>query len=210
MASTVEDKIRKLLAIAQCEGASEAERALALEKAAAIAEQHAIDMNELGSEPADFGVSPVWDGSAFPNWVMPVAVVVELFNVRVMFRDRRQIELFGSRSARQVGDYVFTFLRREFLRCVKDYEKALRGHLTSRLGVVKASRWAGLSVKQRGEYFRGLSAGLYQKIMQGRKARGTEAGLVRVNAELQKAFEKTFGNVPEKKTRADEINAHGF
>lgn len=166
MSSSIEDKIRKLLAIAQCASASEAERSLALEK--------------------------------------------ELFNVRVMFRGGRHVELFGSRSARQVGDYVFTFLRREFLRCVKDYEKAIRGHLINNVGELKASRWTGLSTKQRGEYFRGLSAGLYQKIMAGRKARGTETGLIRVDAELQKEFAATFGDVPEKKIRADGVNGHGF
>lgn len=62
----VEEKIRRLLTIAQCEAASEEERSFAYKKAVALAEQHAIDISSLKS--VDYW-SKSWPSTASQRYV---------------------------------------------------------------------------------------------------------------------------------------------
>jgi hypothetical protein len=127
----ISDKIRKLLAIAECESASEAEKATALHQAARLAEKHAIDLDALGREASDFGSVELCEFTKrVPPWVPPItAVLAEHFNVRV-YRERGVLECeppdyrvvwrykfwaFGCKPSRDVSVYAFTFLSREFL-----------------------------------------------------------------------------------------------
>ena len=80
---TIKEKIRKLLAVASCEAASDPEKATALHQAARLAARHAIDLDALGSEASDFGSVKLCDfGNRTPSWCVPIMMVLrEHFNV---------------------------------------------------------------------------------------------------------------------------------
>ena len=136
----ISDKIRKLLAIAECESASEAEKTTALHQAARLAEKHPIDLDSLGQEASDFGSVELCEFTKrVPPWVSPItAVLAEHFNVRV-YRERGVISFdppsysavcsykffaFGCKPSRDVSVYAFTFLRREFLHLAAKHKPA--------------------------------------------------------------------------------------
>lgn len=212
--SSVDDKIRKLLAIAECESATDAERELALEKAAALADRHAIDMASLGSAADSFGTTVVYLARSRPAWVLPVAVVLQLFNVRAVFSTVntehgrfKTVSLFGSQSSRRVGEYVFTFLRREFLRRCSLYEAELKAKAVACRLVTNDWR---MSSAWKGEYYRGLAAGLFQKLDAKRNSGVAGRQLVKVSAELDSAFASAFPNAGELKTRANTASSDGI
>ena len=127
----IDDKIRKLLAVAECESASDAERATALHQAARLAEKHSIDIDALGKEATQFGATTLAVfAKRVPAWVSPVnSILNEFFNVRI-YRHRYSTAIddfpyvsvqneyfaFGCVPSRFVAVYVFVFLRREFHR----------------------------------------------------------------------------------------------
>lgn len=130
---TIRDKIRKLIKIAECESASEAEKATALHQAARLSEKHAIDLDALGSEASEFGATELEAfGTRSPSWCNAVAMVLsEHFNVRVYVeriaskRGGRDVRwhCFGCRPSREISVYVWTYLKREFLRAERDLRR---------------------------------------------------------------------------------------
>lgn len=133
MSGNIDDKIRKLLALAGG-AASEAERATALHQAARLAEKYAVDLDALGAEASDFSAV---DAASYrgkePAWIGPVIRVLELhFNVRGFRRSQKigkrvlgcTFELFGCRASRDVALYVFAVLKREFLRIRRELNPA--------------------------------------------------------------------------------------
>jgi hypothetical protein len=159
----ISDKIRKLLAIAECESASEAEKATALHQASRLAEKHAIDLDALGREASDFGSVELCEFTKrVPPWVSPInAVVAEHFNVRV-YRERSVLECeppqynvvfryrfyaFGCKPSRDVSVYAFTFLRREFLHLASKHKPASKAGFFRSLALGVDSRLQALRQK---------------------------------------------------------------
>ncbi len=123
----ITEKIQKLLAIASCEGASDAEKAAALHQAARLAEKHAIDIDQLGADASDYAEEEIWNGSKQPAWMDAVMhILTKHFNVhafrvsrgreysRYMKVPRFEVKIFGCAASRAVAVYVFTYLSREF------------------------------------------------------------------------------------------------
>ncbi len=128
----ISEKIQKLLAIASCEGASDAEKATALHQAARLAEKHAIDIDQLGADASDYAEEEIWNGSKQPAWLDGVIhILTKHFNVRAfrvsvsrayaqyMKVPRFEVKIFGCAASREVAVYVFTFLSREFPAAAK-------------------------------------------------------------------------------------------
>lgn len=212
--SHVEDKIRKLLAIAECSTASSAERELAMEKAIALAEVHAVEISELGRDALKFGTSDLWEnnGRRQPVWLDGVIQCTMRFNVRVLYLKKTDdagrhrgwvVEAFGCEASRRVAEYVFTFLRREFLRKLKEYEQKVLDRLVREYDLPRFM-WQGIGRKKQVEFLRGVAIGVCSKIEERRKAAaGIGNALVRVSRELENEFERCFGEVPVKKERED-------
>lgn len=123
--SDIADKIRKLLAVAECDGASEAERATALDQAARLAQKHAIDLDALGSEASEYGSTQLWEAASQPPWITAIMFILgDHFNVKPFRQGRGDLgyvafHVFGCKPSREMAEYVFTFLRREFLRLAR-------------------------------------------------------------------------------------------
>ena len=126
---SVADKIRKLLKIVACESASAAEKETALYQASRLSAKHAINLDALGDEATDFGSTVLEKfGARSPSWCLPVSMVLsEFFNVRCFISREpsprggldAHWHAFGCESSREVAVYVWTFLKREFLRLAK-------------------------------------------------------------------------------------------
>ncbi len=130
---TMREKIRKLLKIAECESASDAEKATALHQAARLSEKHAIDLDALGRDASEFGTTVLEAfGTRSPSWCNAVGMVLsEHFNVSVYVerisskRGGRDVRwhCFGCKPSREISVYVWTYLKREFLRAARDLLK---------------------------------------------------------------------------------------
>lgn len=190
----IDDKIRKLLAVAECESASDAERATALHQAARLAEKHSIDIDALGKEATQFGATSLAVfAKRVPGWVSPVnAILNEFFNVRI-YRCRRDKEIdqspyvsvqyeyfaFGCLPSRSVAVYVFVFLSREFHRL------ALLNKSVGKVG-----------------FYRSLAIGLCSRMRQLKDGCTTEerGDMLIVSGRLESVFKvasEGFGNLPK-------------
>lgn len=197
---TVAEKIRKLLALAACEGASDAEKTAALHQASRLAEKHAIDLDALGSDASEFGSSVIWSGNFQPPYMTAVLSIVEShFNVKC-FRtsvdrwtaaatgiDRITWSVFGCLASRDVAEYVFTFLSREFVRAAKQ-----------------------LRLKQTVGVFRSMASGLSTKLESLKKTQSSEEqsnSLIlsnRLKSEFE-PFSTGFGTVSHRPTDASRV-----
>lgn len=127
---SIAEKIRKLLRVAACDSATTAEKETALHQAARLSQKYAIDLDALGSEASDFGATLLEAfGSRSPSWCLPVSFILnDHFNVCV-FHIRHASsrggydnhwKCFGCRPSREVAVYVWSFLKREFIRLCKE------------------------------------------------------------------------------------------
>lgn len=130
--SSVEDKIRALLAVAEDPAASAGEKEAAMLAASRLAQRHSVDIDQLGTEASDFGSSVLFEFASeegsfavrIPSWAGPVIdVLQEHFNVRGWLDGelkqnsvRKLWMVFGCGASRKVAIYVGTYLSREFIR----------------------------------------------------------------------------------------------
>lgn len=223
---SVEQKIRKLLSITSDPAASQAERENALAHASRLAARHAIDLSSVGAEAKDWGVTTVhefvsqqWNRTPrLPQWAPFVeSVVQEFFFVKLLqCEGRRQsgvgdslmertrllsylrIDAFGSLCDRRVAAYVFTFLRREFLRLAR-----------ARFGEYRKS----VSAQAERNFYFGVAAGLADAL---RDVRGSSvsaadsSALIQTNVALQDAFNETFPGTEKCKSPSAECSMAGY
>ena len=212
-AEHIHQKIRKLLAIAGDSSASEAERATALATAQRLAERHAIDMASVGADARNFGTSVLKTfaiGTRFPAWVGYVeSLLEEFFFIRTFHHRlydaalgaRCDLVAFGAECDRKVASYVFTFLRREFLRLKTDREKQLRRNMRA--------------AEQRA-FYSGVATAVYQSLNRDRQQRQSAAtedsrAMIAVDDSLERAFREAFPDIGESKQKsAIEPDWHGY
>lgn len=189
----IDAKLRKLLAVAECEGASDAEKATALHQAARLAEKHAIDLDALGREASGYGETEL---AVFidrePPWCMPICcVLMAHFNVRGFsgrsreqddageIRIVRRVFVFGCKPSRDVALYVFTFLRREFLRLASE---------------MRPKRKAG--------FYRSLACGIIARLDELKKADPSESeSTALISAKLETEFALASANFGKARKR---------
>lgn len=210
----IQQKIRKLLAIAGDSSASDAERATALSTAQRLAERHAIDMASVGAEARHWGTSVLKtfaDDSRLPAWCgFVIALLEEFFFVRLITHRHYTTESlvccdlmsFGAECDRKVASYVFAFLRREFLRLKTDREKQLRRNLRA--------------AEQRA-FYAGVAKAVYEQLDRERDGRRPEAAadsraMIAVNDAIDRALVEAFPAVAYAKDnrRAFSPDWHGY
>lgn len=197
--SVIADKVRKLLKIVECETATDAEKQTALHQASRLSQKHAIDMDALGDEASEFGVT-VLDtfGSRNPSWALPVAhILTDYFNVRCFKRNGMVCDMivahewacFGCKPSRDVATYVWVFLKREFLRLAKICRPL-----------------------DRHSFFTSVACGLAVSLRDKQQKSEPEmtAGLIRIGDSLEKEFEKTFQDLKEIKEPTLRPNHRAF
>lgn len=209
----IQQKIRKLLAIAGDSSASDAERATALSTAQRLAERHAIDMASVGAEARHWGTSVLKTfaiGTHLPAWCGYVnALLEEFFFVRTFSHRhysaalgaRCDLVAFGAECDRKVASYVFTFLRREFLRLKTDREKELRRNMRA--------------AEQRA-FYSGVATAVYQSLNRDRQQRQSAAtadsrAMIAVDDSLERAFREAFPDMG-KSTQKSAVDPdwHGY
>lgn len=129
------DKIAKLLALAEGEGATPSEAANAAAAAQALMQRHKLDRATIeqeqseGGEPIAAADDPLWTGGRYVSWVGDLAdVLARLNGCRVLVipavrngrvRRHARLHLVGRASDMQVVRYLFAYLRREIDRLAK-------------------------------------------------------------------------------------------
>lgn len=197
--SAIADKVRKLLKIVECDTATDAEKQTALHQASRLSQKHAIDMDALGDEASEFGVTVLETfGSRNPSWALPVAhILTDYFNVRCFKRNemfgeqivKHEWACFGCKPSRDVATYVWVFLKREFLRLAS----------------------IGRPI-DRHSFFTSVACGLAVSLREKQQKQEPEmtAGLIRIGDSLGKEFEKTFQNLQEIKEPTLRPNHRAF
>lgn len=161
--SDIEDKIRKLLALAQ--SANENEAALAAEKAAELALKHNIDLLEFQTQPPEYIDDQMYTSKKNELWVMKIMQSVAKLNAckfyYISYRGTCKYRLVGRpqqiRMATEIGQYLLTTVKRLNTEAWqasgldpsirKDYRKSFRIGCASRLEQRLLQRLADLKHK---------------------------------------------------------------
>lgn len=193
---SIKEKIRKLLAIVECESATPAEQESALHQASKLSQKYAIDLDAIGSEASDYDKSPLDAFARTPSWADPVGIVLqEHFNVKILVVKHATMPgitvyyAFGCKPARDVAEYIWTYLSREFQRLHKK---------------------AGIKRNSVG-FYRSLSAGLIDAITLQTKKEGLpqQPAMILAN-KLQEAFDEQNSGIRCKKNKKVEADRAAY
>lgn len=151
--SPIVEKIRKLMAKGQCEGASEAEAEAFLGKASSLMSAHNISNVEVMGTEKCFVARPVGGKHVrYPKWLFAIGrLVCENYNVEQIRtyttnpktgQTYSYLEIFGEVHNVEVADYVFHVLLNQINSLYEKFKKS--GRKTSYRKISKSSYVQGL------------------------------------------------------------------
>ena len=140
MKSSLTEKIKKLLRLGNCKGATAAEASMALAKAQQLAAEHGISLSEIGdTEDGQSGLTHITVPSqaGLPH-KLASGIIKRHFGVDTLFDptgDKATIHIIGTPSQAQLAEYVYVYLVRTIRkswqsrenRRLKNRESFLRG-----------------------------------------------------------------------------------
>lgn len=204
MKDRISEKIRKLLAIVEDPSASEAEKATALSKAASLARQHDLNLDECAAAADTYRCEVVATFRRLPAYYQGLAsVLTKFFSVRVLTCRRRhddgtfdtQVDFFGSESNRAVAIYVWTYLKREFLRRFRKWKE----------------HHGRISAKHERGFYEGLAFGLITRLREEqRQSQSAENALILASDELNRRMKEKLGELEIRDSLESVVSADGF
>ncbi len=204
MTTRIEGRIRKLLAIAEDPGSSDAERDTVLQKAAALAFEHDLNIDDCrGGADQAYVLKSLAEFKRLPPYAEGLAMILsECFGVRLLASQAKfgrkvfshTIKAFGTDSNVTVAVYVYTYLRREFLRRCREWK----------------SKQKSVSASMERGFYQSLAHGLLMKLKPHGVTKSIESRAMIRADQLRAAFERLHQELDDPVQRTADASVEGF
>ena len=202
-------KIRKLLTLANCKGATEAEAKQAMEMAQHLMTKYKISIANVESEKVSFEIRhevfhkrKSQSINPADEYIMPI--LQRFYRVRVLYsggRYGKELIIIGAHEDIEIAKYVHAFLRNVFFKCWNEYKRI------------------NLYANRR-SYYRGLSEGLHERMLNSElcekqtaeqdTCQKFELVLRNTNIAIRDYVSDTFGGAKQAKQRKSSIDSSSY